>query len=82
MRIALTLDEDVAANLRAEARRTGLPFEALLNEHLRASLLRQRPSRDEARFQVEPDDLGGLQPGLSFDNIGDLLDQIEGPGQR
>ncbi|MGQ0834809.1 MAG: DUF2191 domain-containing protein [Gammaproteobacteria bacterium] len=82
MRTTLTLDEDVAAKLRAEARRTGRPFKALLNEHLRASLLRQRPARGDARFQVEPHDFGGLQPGVSLDNIGELLERIEGPDQR
>ena len=39
MRTTLTLDDDVAARLKAEARRTGKPFKQLVNECLRRRLL-------------------------------------------
>ena len=82
MRTTLTIDDDVAARLAAEARRSGRPFKVLVNEVLRAGLAKQRPTQRPQRFQVEPHDLGGLRPGLSLDKIGTLLEEIEGTQHR
>jgi hypothetical protein len=76
------LDEDVAARLAAEARRSARPFKAVVNELLRAGLAQQRGAEKQAPFRVEPHDLGGLRPGLSLDSISTLLEQIEGPTHR
>jgi hypothetical protein len=76
----LTLDDDVAARLKAEARRTGKSFRETVNECVRRGLL-HRPKPGAKPFKVRARDLG-LRPGLSLDNIGDLLEHLEGPGQR
>jgi len=68
--------------LRAEARRTGRPFKTLVNEALRAGLAQKRLSRPKQQFMVESHNFGGLHPGLSLDNIGELLERIEGPDNR
>ncbi|HEY8368497.1 MAG TPA: BrnA antitoxin family protein [Thermodesulfobacteriota bacterium] len=81
MRTTLTLDPDVAAKLKAEARRTGKPFKTVVNEALRLGLASRREA-PAARFEVRTRDLGGLRPGLSYDNVEELLDQIEGPLRR
>lgn len=83
MRTTLTLDEDVAERLKTEARRSGRPFKVVVNECLRIGL----SSRPKGRSQVPPfvvlaRDLGALRPGLSLDNIGDLLEAGEGPLHR
>ena len=78
MRTTLTLDEDVAAKLRSEARRTGRPFKQVVNEHLRRSLNTPATSGAGKPFRIKARDLG-LRPGLSYDNIGQLLEQVEGP---
>jgi len=78
MRTTLTLDEDVAARLQTEARRSGRPFRTVVNEHLRASLARQKTLRALPPFILTPRSLGGAVPGVSYDNIGNLLDDIEG----
>jgi hypothetical protein len=78
MRTTLTLDDDVAARLQAEARRSGRPFRTVVNEHLRASLARQKTLRTSPPFLVKPRSLGGPAPGVSYDNIGSLLEEIEG----
>ncbi|PYS27035.1 MAG: hypothetical protein DMF75_21135 [Acidobacteria bacterium] len=57
MRTTLTLDDDVAAKLDADARRSGRSFKETVNHYLRL----------------------GLRPGLSLDNIGELIERIEGP---
>jgi len=82
MRTTLTLDEDVAARLRAEARRTGRPFRLVVNEYLRAGLAQRRAAKSAATFRVSPVHLGAPLPGRSYDDIGALLEEIEGSGHR
>jgi len=82
VRTTLTLDDDVAAKLKSQARRSGRPFRAVVNETLRRGLV--TPSRGKGRtpFKVQARDLGRLRPGLNLDNIADLLEQTEGPLHR
>ena len=82
MRTTLTLDEDVAAKLRAAMRRNGKSLKATVNEILRLGLDAQRERPGRKRFRVKARDLGRLKPGLSLDSVGDLLEQLEGPGSR
>ena len=82
MRTTLTLDDDVAAKLKAETRRSGRSFKDLVNEYLRLGLHTKKTLRPSQPFRVEARDLGLLRPGLSLDNIGDLLEQLEGPVHR
>lgn len=81
MRTTLTLDEDVAAKLKAEARRVGRPFRAIVNETLRRGLASRQGATPRKPFKVKARDLG-LKPGLSLDNVAELLDQVEGPAFR
>ena len=81
MRTTLTLDKDVFVKLQAEMRRSGRSFKALVNDCLRLALNTPPPARAGKRFKVKARPLG-LRPGLSYDNIGDLLEQLEGPAHR
>ena len=82
MRTTLTLDEDVAAKLRAEARRSGNSFKETVNEALRRGLLPSPGKAKEGPFRVKARDLGRLPPGLSLDSVASLLEQVEGPLHR
>ena len=82
MRTTLTLDDDVAARLKAESRRTGKSFKETVNEALRRSLSTSRRRPAEERFRVEARDLGRVRPGLTLDSISDLLEQTEGSQHR
>jgi len=83
VRTTLTLDEDVAARLKAEVRRSGKPLRTVVNECLRLGMAsRPRGRAKEPPFVVRARDLGALRPGLSLDNIGDLLEAAEGPLHR
>lgn len=82
MRTTLTLDDDVAAKLRAEACRVGRPFRDIVNETLRRGLASQRATSRRQPFTVETRDLGDLKPGLSLDNVAELIEQLEGPAFR
>lgn len=82
MRTTLTLDDDVAAKLKAEVRRTGRSFKQVVNDFMRIGLNARRKRADAPSFQVHARDLGHLEPGLSLDDVGELLERAEGPGHR
>ncbi len=82
MRTTITLDEDVAAKLKSLARRSGRAFRAVVNETLRRGLVQAVVKPERQPFKVKARDLGRLGPGLSLDNIGQLLDHVEGPLHR
>jgi hypothetical protein len=81
MRTTLTLDDDVAAKLKAESRRAGRPFREIVNETLRRGLASRRITVQRPPFKVKARDLG-LRPGLSLDNIAELIERVEGPLHR
>jgi hypothetical protein len=78
VRTTLSLDDDISAKLKAEVRKSGRPFKQVVNDCLRAALNSRKPAPPAAPFRVRARDLGSL-PGLDYDNIGDLLEQTEGP---
>jgi len=82
MRTTLTLDDDVVAKLRAEARRSGRSFRAVVNEALRRGLSSRNDAGAAPPFKVIARDLGDLAPGLSLDCVASLIEQIEGPTAR
>jgi hypothetical protein len=82
MLATLTLDDDVAAKLKAESRRAGLPFGEIVNETLRRALASRRVTVQRQSFKVTARDLGDLKPGLSFDNVAELVEQVEGSLHR
>ncbi len=81
VRTTLTLDDDVAAKLRAEARRSGKPFKQLVNDCLRRGLIVRSKATPAPPFKVKARPLG-LRPGFSYDNVWELIEQIEGPFHR
>jgi hypothetical protein len=73
--MTLTLEDDVAALLREEIQRSGVPFKTAVNHFLRLGL-RQSAPLPEKRFVVEPFSLR-VPPDLQFDCVGELLEQLE-----
>jgi plasmid stability protein len=82
MRTTLTLDDDVAAKLKAESRRSGRSFRDVVNETLRHGLAGKRSAAKQEPFKIKVRDLGELKPGISLDNVAELIEQIEGPLHR
>ena len=78
----MTLDDAIAAKLKAEARRSGRAFKVTVNEALQRGLATQRSSTPARPFRVRARDLGRLKPGLSLDSVARLLEQVEGPLHR
>jgi hypothetical protein len=83
VRTTLTLDDDVARRIKAEVRPSGKPFRSVVNDVLRLGFAsRQEGGEPAAPFVIEARDLGVLRPGLGLDNVGDLLESVEGPLHR
>jgi hypothetical protein len=78
MRTTLTLDEDIAAKLKSESRKSGKSFREVVNDFLRKGLHSQKETKAVKRFRVKTRNLFPKE-GLNFDNIGELLEQLEGP---
>ena len=81
MRTTLTLDKDVAAKLNAEMRRSGKSFKDVVNEFLRIGLNARKELKASERFKIQARELGTI-PGLDYDNVGELLERIEGPRHK
>jgi len=78
----LTLDDDVAVKLKAEALRAGRSFREIVNEALRRGLASQRATAKPRSFKITPRDLGDVKPGLSLDNVAELIERVEDPIYR
>jgi hypothetical protein len=76
MRTTLTLDDDVAADLRRLARKTGRPFKVVVNDALRAGI-RARQAPAAKRYRLEPASLGGVSPGVDLDRALQLADALD-----
>ena len=81
MRTTLSIDDDVAALLKKEVRRSGDPLKTTVNRVLRLGLMAAKQAQPLEPFVVTPFDLS-LPAGLNYDNIEELLDSLEGPGRR
>lgn len=79
-RTTLTLEDDVATRLAAEARRTGKPVKIVANEALRRGLA--AASREpRPPFRVVARELRA-RPGVEFDDIHGLIERVEGLRHR
>jgi hypothetical protein len=77
VRTTLTLDDDIAALLTKEVRKSGRPFRQVVNDTLRAGLVApQQPVRKP--FKVTPINLGIP----NFEKVEGLLVYLEGPDYR
>jgi hypothetical protein len=77
VRTTLSLDDDVAALLNREVRKSGEPFKQVVNRAIRAGLTTPaQPGRKP--FKVKPFDLGVPH----FEKVQELLEYLEGPEYR
>ncbi len=80
MRTTLTLDEDIAAKLKDETRRSGRPFRDVVNDTLRRGLLSRQSKRAIAvslpQFALNKCD------GIDLDNAERVLDDLSRDPKR
>jgi hypothetical protein len=81
VRTTLTIDDDIAKLVKQEQRRSGESFKSTVNSLLRRGLMNAREKAATKPFEVTPIPMG-LPPGLSYDCISKLLDDLDGPYHR
>ncbi len=85
MPMTLTLDDDLASMLRNEMERSGQSIGKTVSAVLRRGL-RLAPQKERAAvarpFRARVYHLGAPSPDLDLDNIGELLERVEGPLHR
>jgi predicted transcriptional regulator len=82
MRTTLTLDDDVAARLKAAVKKQRRPFKAVVNDALRSGLeAMQHPTPVRRRFRTAGFNLGPSLVG-SLDNVEEVLSRVEGEDHR
>ena len=79
MRTTLSIDDDVASLLKKEMRQSGSSLKQAVNRLLRLGLT-AAPARGKP-FTVHARRLG-LPPGLSYDNVEELIESLEGSQHR
>jgi len=76
MRTTLTLEPEVAARLKREARRSGKAFKVVVNDALKRGLgLEARPAK-AGRFSVRPHDFG-FKSAVDLDRLNQLVDELD-----
>ncbi len=81
MRTTLTLDQDVAAKAKRGAATLGKPFKSVINAALRIGLDEVLKPAKAKPYRTQPQPLG-LRPGFSYDNVSELLAQVEGEDHK
>jgi len=80
VRTTLTLDDDVAVKLRAEARKCGEPFKQTVNRVLRTGLNVQAQAATLPPYRIKARSWGS--PGFNYDKVWELIEEFEGPYHR
>jgi hypothetical protein len=75
MRATLILDDDVAALLREEVERSGLPFKQVVNQAIRLGL-RGTTTGDREPYRTRPYPFH-FKTGIDLDRLNQLVDELE-----
>jgi hypothetical protein len=85
MRTTITLDDDVLRTIKEEMMSgNGKTFKQAVNDLIRFGRLKKRSEKMSQKakpFKVRAKNMG-TYPHLNYDNVGELLDQVEGPLHR
>jgi hypothetical protein len=79
MRTTIRIDDQLLAELKAQAARSGRTLTAVVEDALRMALARRDERGSEAPPELPISRGGRLQPGVDLDDSAALLDLIEGP---
>ena len=74
MRTTLTIDDDLAARLKAEMRREGLTLKQVVDRLLRRGL--RAPAAAKKRYRVRARSLGA-RPGINYSKTHEMLDWLD-----
>jgi hypothetical protein len=82
MRTTLTIDDDLAAEIKRLAFESGKSFKQVVNESLRCGLSSHRPGRKSPPYRLKPASLGGPLPGVNLDKALQLAEILEDEAVR
>jgi metal-responsive CopG/Arc/MetJ family transcriptional regulator len=77
MRITLTLDDQLAQELKEIVHRTGKPFKDVVNDTLQSGLQSRGEQRPPKRYRLKTVSLGGVHGNLNLDKALSLADALE-----
>jgi hypothetical protein len=80
MRTTLTLEEQIARDLKRIARISGKPFKVVVNETLQAGLAASQSPKKARRYRLRTVSLGSVREGIDLDkavSVADLLEDEE-----
>ena len=77
MRTTLTIDDDIARQLRDIVHRSGKPFKNVVNEALRAGMENNRIADVSRPYRLEPVAMGGVTGPCDLDKALQLADRLE-----
>jgi hypothetical protein len=76
MRTTLTLDPDVAMNVKKRMAEKKLTFKETVNQAIRDGLKAEAKEKKRAPFKVIPHSFGFL-PGIDLNRLNQLVDELE-----
>jgi hypothetical protein len=80
MRTTIRLDEDLLAQVKETAARSGKTMTSVIEDALREVLARQQTTEQRAPVRLTTVPGEGLQPGVDLDDSAALLALMEEPG--
>jgi hypothetical protein len=81
MRTTLTLDHDVAEQVKSVTRNSGRPLKQVINEALRVGLDHLTQPKAAKPYRTKSRNMR-LREGFQIDNVQELLSRIDGEGAR
>ena len=77
MRTTLTIDDNIARQLKEIVHRSGKPFKTVVNEALRAGIEKRRIADVTKPYRVKPVAMGNVQNPYNLDKALQLADHLE-----
>ena len=77
MRTTLTIDDDIARQLKAIVHRSSKPFKTVVNEALRAGIENNRIADVRRPYRLEPVAMGEVTGSYNLDKALELVDHLE-----
>lgn len=77
MRTTLTIDDDIARQLKEIVHRSGKPFKTVVNEALRAGIENNRIADVRRPYRLEPIAMGEVTGSYNLDKALELADHLE-----
>jgi len=80
-RVTIMIDDDLHAEVKAEAARTGRTMSWIVTEALRVWVLRRQVVRESGPVRL-PTHPGGLRPGVNLDSNAALREYFDDIGEK